>query len=458
MRVTGPASTQQGQPFVWDAATMPIRYTVDGGPMSKDPNGITVVTNATGLARVKSMFQTWQSVPTTAISYTYAGPITAPGLSPDGDVDTVPEFNAVQGTCKNGVQSPVVFDADGSLLRGLGLDSLIIGFAGFCKVDAATGHILAALVFLNGELQDGVTNQATSNYELTASEFDEAITHELGHFSGLDHSQINLEVLGQGSGNCNLDDLAGLPLMFPVSYCQSKQSAGLPVLAPDDVAWISKLYPNSSYASNYGMISGIIYFSDGITHVQGLNVIARQVDDPNTAPNVSKRIAVSVVSGFLFTGNPGQPITGDNTGGGPYGGRNPTLIGYYEIPVPPGIYTVQVENINSSFSGGSNVGPLNPPVDTYGAAEFWHQYESAFDDPSQKDPITVQAGQTVTGINIILNGTSPRFDRFEDGQVNLQWKIFELMSAGRSDPRKTGRELWNGASLPCKFFLSSCSS
>ena len=420
LRVTGPTAQKPGQPFVWDVS-VPVRYTVDGGPLSVTPSGTVVVSNAQGVARVQSLFQNWASVPSTSITYSYAGPITAPGLPANGDVKTIQDFNAVLGTCKAGAQNPIIFDADGSLLRALGLSPLIIGFASTCKLDPVAGHIVSALVLLNGEFQDGINNPSSSNFELTADQFDEAITHELGHFSGLDHSQINLDLFQNAAvGNCNVDELAGLPLMFPVAFCQSRKSAGLPILAPDDVAWISKLYPNANFSSNYGTISGFIFFSDGITHVQGLNVIARRVDDPSTPQDESKRIAVSVVSGFSFTGNPGQSITGDNTSGSTLGSRNPALIGYYEIPVPAGTYTIQTENLDAAFIGGSSVGPLNPPAITFSASEYWHQYESGFDDPSKKDPLTVQAGQKFTNINIILNRTAPRFDQFEDGEARLE--------------------------------------
>jgi hypothetical protein len=66
------------------------------------------------------------------------------------------------------------------------------------------------------------------------------------------------------------------------------------------------------------------------------------------------------------------------------------------------------------------VGPLDPPAITYGAYEYWHQYESAFDNPAQKDALTVQAGQKFSNINFILNQTPPRFDQFEDGEVRLE--------------------------------------
>jgi hypothetical protein len=409
--VTGPAATQPGQAFVWPSGST-IHYTVDTGPLSANPSGQVVINNAQGLARVKSLFQNWQSVATTSITYAYAGPIT--GVT-GGDVKTVQDYNTVRGTCTAGTQNPVIFDAIGSIFSGLGLDPLVIGFASTCKMNPQTGQIVTAMVTLNGEFQDGVSN--STNFELSADQFDEAMTHEIGHFSGLGHSQINLGLYQSGVVDaCDTDDLAGLPLMFPVEFCQSRKSAGLPILAPDDVAWISKLYPGSTYAANYGTISGFIFFSDGITAAQGVNVIARRVDDPATTEDESKRIAVSCVSGFEFTGNPGQNVTGDNNAGSQFGSRNPALIGYYEIPVTPGDYTVQVEGVDAQFTGGSSVGPLDPPISEV-SAEFWHNYESATDDTTKADPVTVTAGQKISNLNVILNGTPPRFDINEDGEV-----------------------------------------
>ncbi len=414
LSVTGTAATTPGQAFVWDT-TKTIQYTVDSGPLSVNPSGQTVINNSQGLTRVQGLFQNWGSVPTASLQFKYAGPIT--GVS-GGDVKTLADFNTVQGSCNAGTQSPVIFDANGSLIQALGEDPLVIGFSSTCKLDAVSGHIQSALILLNGEFQDGVSSPSTSNYEISADQFDEAITHEMGHFLGLGHSQINLAMYQSGYvNNCPVDGLAGLPLMFPIEFCQSRKSAGLPILAPDDIAWISKLYPSGTYAANYGTISGFVLFSDSITHVQGVNVIARRVDDPNTPQDESQRIAVSVVSGYLFTGNPGQRVTGDNTAGSEFGSRNPALIGYYEIPVTPGTYTIQTENIDSSFTGGSSVGPLDPPVNSPGAPEYWHAYESAFDNTTQADPVTVTAGQKISNLNFILNGTPPRFDPNEDGEV-----------------------------------------
>jgi hypothetical protein len=279
---------------------------------------------------------------------------------------------------------------------------------------------------LNGKMQDGVSaNTSTPNYELTANEFDEAITHEFGHFIGLDHSQINVDVL-QAYNPCDLDVQAGLPLMFPEEVCEARKDVGLPVLAPDDVSWVSKLYPGPNQSTAFGIISGHIIFSDGVSAFQGANVIVRSVDDPNTAADESRRVAVSVISGFLFTGNPGQSVTADmadpqehNAGGSKYGSRNTELRGYYEVAVPPGTYTVEVETVSPYFVGGSGMGPMftNPSAQP----EFWNVNDNPFDFPLQRDTIVVNGGDRSDGNDIILNSyyVLPTYDQYEDSGMAM---------------------------------------
>jgi hypothetical protein len=321
-----------------------------------------------------------------------------------------------------------VMDSDGSMATQLGMDDSVIAFAGACQVTNA-GYIASALAFLNGRWQDGVTY----NYEITTAQFDEAMTHELGHFLGLDHSQIN------SNGSCTADSMAGRPLMYPVLFCSARIEAGIPRLAPDDIAWISYLYPSPLFAQQYGRISGYILFSDGTTQTQGANVTARLVDDPNTSADESARNAVSVVSGYLFTGNPGQDVTstylkcsptsscpngyqGYNVGGSVLGSRDPLVIGYYSIPVPKGQYKVGVEGIEEGFTGGSSIGPLDPRFRLPGPPEFWNSTESAFDDINTSTPINVAPGQEIRDTNIILNGTPKRYDDLEDsGKLTLQY-------------------------------------
>src|SRR5437588_291115 len=433
---TRPAFGIDGQAFTWNPAKMPISYRVDPGPMAVNPTGGVVIDHAAGVQRVQSMFAVWQEVATASLSFSNIGNLLPAGSYTGGDLTTAQQFNDVMGSCKAGIQSAVICDANGALIASLGLPPEVIGFNSGCERDTTNGFLLGSAIVLNGKCQDGINAPTSSppNYELTATEFDEAIIHEMGHFSGLGHSQINLDLLLQSALPCDVDSLAGLPLMFPVEFCQARKDAGLAVLAPDDVSWISSLYPSPTTVNNYGTISGTVYFGDGVTPVQGVHVIARLIDDPSTPHDESRRVAVSAVSGYLFTGNPGQSVTANmgptaenNTNGSPAGSRNPTLMGYYQIAVPPGTYTVEVESVYSQFVAGSSVGPLDPPIAMPGHPEFWNQQESAFDFPLQRDTITVHAGDKITGIDIILNSSYPRYDQYEDEGVLFNIPVMNRM-------------------------------
>ena len=380
----GPLSLDEsGTPLVW-GTTAAIAYRTDGGPLSNN------VTTGQAQARVANMFDVWQDVPSANIRYNRAGAILDVDAFTDGDVNTAAEFNAVEGACLDGDQSPIIYDVDGSLFEDLGEDPSVIGFAGPCAATAG-GQIISGIAVMNGMYQDGV--DSGDNFELTPAEFDAAFVHEFGHFSGLDHSQINVECMF----GCGIDNLAGLPTMFPFLMHASQGS-----LSTDDIAWISRLYPaggTGGFAATHGTIRGIVYFSDGESHVQYANVIARRVD---TGDNEDRRIAVSGVSGYRFRGCEPNEITNPPPNFcPPSGSLNPGHIGLYEIPVPAGSYTIEVESIDPSFIGGSSVGPSDFPIALPGAA------------PPPSDPITISAGETDSGNHVTLIGTPPRFDQFE---------------------------------------------
>jgi hypothetical protein len=424
--VGGPTFGSEGQPLLWDLANGPVQYRTDGGPLARTSAGI-VIANDAAIARVQSMFQVWQDVPTSDVAFSRAGGLLAVGGFSDGDVNTVTEFDTVTGQCDDAgpvAQTAIIFDADGSLFLALIGDPFVIGVTFACQL-GSDGHIRSAISVLNGRFQDGINDAGSTNnnFELTAAEFDQAFTHEFGHLIGMDHAQSNVEVLDLPFP-CSDDDVRGLPIMFPFLACQARVSAGLPPLAPDDIAWVSKLYPSSSFASTYGTLRGTVYFSDGQSGAQGVNVIARPIDDPLTPEDESRTATYTVVSGFLFTANPGQSVTGTNTGGSDLGSRIGNRIGHFEMALPPGDYILEVESVDFAFVGGSSVGPFFAPIPNPGVNEFWDDAESYFDDPAAATTINISAGATVTR-DVVLNGTPQRLDNFED-------EAFALPDASRA--------------------------
>ncbi len=67
--------------------------------------------------------------------------------------------------------------------------------------------------------------------------------------------------------------------------------------------------------------------------MQGVNVVARWIDPSTGLP--SRRYAATSVSGFLFTGNAGNPITGylDSTGDtfSEWGSNNQAVEGFFDL-------------------------------------------------------------------------------------------------------------------------------
>ncbi|MGQ0430165.1 MAG: hypothetical protein ACT4UQ_09550 [Gammaproteobacteria bacterium] len=378
----GPIAVRSnGFPFVWPTGT--IIYRTDNGPLSP------TVDESAIRARVIASFDVWQSVPTSSISYARAttdggngvGFINPTGAFAGGDVNTAVEFAAIDASCGSGAQNPVVYDADGTILADLGADTgSVIGIAAPCSLSGA--DIMSGFVVLNGRFQDGQQNP-----EISPARFDAAVIHEIGHFSGLDHSQINVNCYGMVG--CGADDLAGVPTMFPFLLDASQGQ-----LSVDDVAWISRLYPDASFATTHGTISGVVFFTDGQSHAQFVNVIARPLD---TGANQDRTSAVSVISGYRFRAIHGNPLTGD--GPSPFGTTAPGDIGLFEIPVPAGSYTIQVESVHPDFTDGSGIGD--------------YQIAMPGTAPAPIGPIVITPNVNATGNNVILIGTQPRFDQFE---------------------------------------------
>jgi uncharacterized repeat protein (TIGR01451 family) len=415
IRIGGPVFGPEGAFIVF--TSLPIPYRVDDGPLGAD-------TNADTVTRVNNLFAEWQAVATSTVSFTNSGAIAdgpASGCFSGGDrdADTVAEFNCIGVT-----GNPVIFDNDGTITDALfGPGNSTLGFAGpAAQAVGGIAEFVAARAVLNGRFRDG--NGA--NGESSVSEFEATLLHEFGHFLGLGHSQINLNCLTaiqQGSCASFGDDTFGLPTMFPVSIGGLEESPGVAperTLSDDDIAWVSRLYPDANFNTTFGTLSGTVFFSDGATHAQGVNVIARRVDDPGTPGiNESRRNAVSVVSGYQYTENRGQTITGDNDLSSPgvtcsnspslcRGSRDPALRGTFDMAVLGGFnYNLDVEAVHAAFVGGSNVGPFRT-----------EQFPLPGASPGPIQNVAVSAGGTASNLNFTLTGTAATFDSFDSALVN----------------------------------------
>jgi hypothetical protein len=398
--VGGPQFGVDGQPFVWNN-TQPIRYRTDSGSLG-------FLNNAMANSHMQSALNAWTQVPTALLSVQRLG--TLLGVT-NGHVANVSDFNKVVSSCDSGDQTAIIYDSDGSLFAQLFGDTSIVGLTAYCKL-SSDGHIESVFMLLTG------------GAGLTTTQQDQVMTHESGHLFGLDHSVPGLNPCGTST-----DDLKALPIMY---YSVSAQTG----LTADDKAWISTLYPSATYNSTYGIISGQVFFSDGQNGVQDVLVAAHPAN-PGSDAGENRAIAVSNISGYRFTGNPGQPYTadylacnpasscphgfyGNNEDGSTVGSRNPALIGQYEIPIVAGSYAVEISSIND----GGEIGPNNPNIPPPGPGEYWNQHESANDPdfssidceiPQALDYVTVQKGKPTNGIDFIMNRTSPMFDVFEHG-------------------------------------------
>jgi hypothetical protein len=213
------------------------------------------------------------------------------------------------------------------------------------------------------------------------------LIHEIGHFIGLDHTQLNVDRALAGSAWQSQE----VPTMFP--FLVSRHQARLHV---DDVAIVSFIYPEPSFAQSTGTIQGRVLMPSGVAGFQGANVIARRV---GVSP-----VEVSFISGDLFTSN--------RRGPGGDGSANPAQRGVFRIVgLPPGMYSVRVEEIHPMFTGGSGVGPLDPPARLVSEPEFYSgTHESNHEALNRIARVPVTAGAVVETVDIILNGSPPAND------------------------------------------------
>jgi hypothetical protein len=364
------------QPLAWPQGQ--ITFYTDQGDLSP------ILPNAAANSFVASAFSQWTSVATAAVSATSGGQLaedvngTNVTVNSDGTISMPADIQP----SATGTPVGIVYDYDGSVT-----DALIGSGAGNssqCFWNAAYGGddnygTLAtyqhALIVLNGQC-------ALQSSQLTDLEY--RLVRVIGSVLGLGWSQVNGNVL-TGKPPPTSDDYAGFPVMhfldpqncLPITICYPNPYQ----LAMDDQAALSRLYPvTAQNQSNFpgkqifsavtARIHGSVWFTDPHGNrtqpLQSVNVVARWIDSITGLP--SRRYAATSVSGFLFIGNAGNPITGFNDAlGDPlaqWGSGSQTLEGFFDLAglQPPNgnsaQYQLSVEPLDPLWSG--SVGPYSP--------------------------------------------------------------------------------------------------
>ncbi len=201
--------------------------------------------NITGSRTLSSVadasFATWKAIPTADISFLNRGADTSPTTTYGFDQINIVKTNLTTLEYQN---------------SGAG-DALAITVT---SSSTLTGDILDADIIFNPD-ENFSTDPATPSNLL---DFESVLTHEVGHFLGLDHSAILSAT------------------MFPrVAEGVSRNRA----LSSDDMAGVSSLYPTASYLTK-GSISGTVRLTSNAL-VYGAIVVAVNSDGQPVAHGVT---------------------------------------------------------------------------------------------------------------------------------------------------------------------------
>lgn len=334
-----------------------------------DPGALGDLTASQAFNDAEDMLEMWEDV--ASINFVRAGN----GLISE-DVDST-NYSPYLDPAEPLGYSPIIFDEQGEIIEnyfGRGSRAVVLGFAGavFYNTDDSSGAILSideSQSLYNGYLFD--LDNVSGTFDEMHTEFKTTILHEFAHMIGIDHSQGGEVDHFFGSAT----NLENFPVMFPIS------ANPLIALQKDDIAAVNLCYPSSSHSSSTGKISGTLKKSNGKA-IRSANVIAYNIDDP----------LVEVISSA-------SDHRGQNNGS------------FLLSGLSPGEYVIKVEPVHYEFSGGSSVGIYAPgtsdsiPTGFYlGPQQGVLLVEDIDDALEDAERITVTAGETVSGVEIVNSG------------------------------------------------------
>lgn len=262
------------------------------------------------------------------------------GLAADNDED-----NASDGF------SPIAFDDDGEIIDALyGEDAKysVLGFSAITDFESSIllETITEAQLLLNCRCIDdhpiyNESNCVVGGVSTIQDEdvFKATIVHELGHLLNLDHSIANEDSYDSTSA----DDNDEIPIMYPLAF---ETTTPFDITEDDKVA-IASIYPSTNLDANYCLVTGTLLDEDGDElRCANVEALSTDADNDNT---------VSFVTGALAPANfevSGGIISLSDT--------CTSNCGAFQLYLQPSLaYTLNVTQIDATFTGGTGVGPCS---------------------------------------------------------------------------------------------------
>lgn len=347
----------------------PVIYQNPDITVNVEEGDLGLTSNAGAKLLLQNAFALWNNVSTSAINLI----IDESQINVDIDINNFDnylpnvagsEFNADDNL------NPIVYDSNGEIIDA---------FFGANQSDTTIGF--AASIFTIGAsyFSEGYAVINGKDLGLSTTDFTLLIAHEIGHFFGLDHTQVNIDNTESDIGSpaiCTTTNRVNYPVMYPF-VCRDEES-----LHSDDVSAVSALYPDSNVNSSFGILQGR-FADDSGNAVLGANIWAE---------DITTGAIYSIVSDYLKQGT-----------------------GFYKLLLPAGSYTLHANSINPIFNGGSGIGPYALSIfdlsfiSPHPIAEV--TYQDAVDGNDKV--VTISTDQTVT-INFSITGNDVNFSSDDD--------------------------------------------
>jgi hypothetical protein len=327
-----------------------IQLHVETGDLS------TSISNTEANLLLQQAFDLWNKVNTSTLNLN----IDTTAINEDINIDNYQDYLPYGSEYhEDDNLNPVVYDEDGRIIDAFFYSTAsndIVGFA-------------ASILTVGSSYFDEGFAVVSNKLNLTDTELKLLIAHEIGHFFGIDHTQVDINPQETDTGTpviCTTTQAENYPLMYPF-ICRDIET-----LHQDDISALSALYPSADINDNFGILQGRLV-DENNTAVLGANIWAK-----NTVTGDS----VSIVSDYLAQGT-----------------------GFYKLYLPAGSYTLHVNSLNTLFNGGSGIGPYSSDIfdvsfqAPHPIAESTYQGDTAGSD----EIITIVPNQTRV-IDFAING------------------------------------------------------